>query len=329
MRIPDEKIGWVPFALVEALSLINSKKIDLIYVTSPPHSSQLLGLLLSKFSGKPWVADLRDDWLGYKQMRSSHSSFHLKLERYLANKVYANASLVIAITEFQKKTYQVNYPQAKRIEVIYNGFDAEDFNKARQMEDRWQDDKFHICHCGYFYPKTALPLFEILRAFFTENPHLREKIQVDLVGYLEEEYKDWIAQNKLEEMVKSWGYMEHESAICFLLKSHLLLHLTGSNGDYWKGVVTGKLFEYLASGKPILAFAPLNGESDKLIKKANSGWVFDPKDREGIKSKLKEIYQLFLLNELKVEQNRIYIEEFERKKLTKRLAEVFGDFKSY
>ncbi len=324
MRIPDEKIGWVPFALIEAISLIKSKKIDLIYVASPPHSSQLLGLLLSKLSGKPWVADFHDEWMEYKQMIGGYSSSRLKFERRLVNKIFTNASFVIAITEFKKETYRKNYPQAKRMEVIYVGFAAEDLNKARQKENRWLDGKFHICHCGYFYPKTALPFFEILRAFFTENPHLRGRIQVDLVGYLEKEYQDWIVQNQLEDVIKSWGYMEHESSICFLLKSHLLLYLTGSNGDYWKGVVAGKLFEYLASGKPILALAPLNGESEKIIKQANSGWVIDLKDKPGIKNKLKEAYQLHAQGKLYLENDWSYIQNFERKKLTEKLSEVFN-----
>jgi len=323
LRIPDHKVGWVPFAILEGISLIKSRKVDLIYVTSPPHSSHLVGLLLHKLTRKPWVADFRDDWLEHEQKTAGFSSFRLKLETYLAKKVFTNASFIIANSEFQKETYRLNYPQAKRIKAIYNGFDAEDLNKARQKEDKWLDDKLHICHSGYFYPKTALPLFESLKDFFIENPDLRGRIQVDLVGYMEKEYKDWIIQNKFEEIIKSWGYMEHQSSINFLLKSHLLLYIIGSNGEFWKGEVAGKLFEYLASGKPILGFAPKNGESEKIIKQANSGWVLDIKDKKGINDKLKDIYKLFLQGELKVEQNRSYIEGFERKKLTQKLSSVF------
>jgi glycosyltransferase involved in cell wall biosynthesis len=323
LRIPDEKIGWVPFALVEALSLINSKKIDLIYVTSPPHSSHLVGLLLGKLTGKPWVADFRDDWLEQEQLISNYSNLRLRIERFLATKVYANASFIIANSEYQKNTYQTNYPQAKRIEAIYNGYDAEDLDNARQKEERWLDNKFHICHCGYFYPKTAFPFFKVLKTLFLENPELKEKIQVDLVGYLEKEYRDWIIENQLEETIKFWGFMEHQLSISFLLKSHLLIYLIGSKENFWKGEVAGKLFEYFASGKPILALAPMNGESEKIIKQANSGWVFDPEDQQGIKDKLKEVYKLFLQAELKVEQNKLFIEGFERKNLTRRLGSLF------
>jgi glycosyltransferase involved in cell wall biosynthesis len=324
LKIPDDKVGWVPFALLEGLSLIKSKKVDLIYVTSPPHSSQLLGLLLSKLSGKPWVVDFRDEWVEYKQIIGGYSSSRLKFERKLVNKIFTNASFIIAITEFQKQTHQKNYPQAKRIEVIYNGYDAQDMNKARQREDKWLDGKFHICHCGYFYPNTAFPFFEVLKDFFNENPDLKGKIQVDLVGYLEKEYEDWIIQNQLGEIIKSWGYREHESAINFLLKSHLLLHLIGANGDFWKGVVTGKLFEYLASGKPILSLAPPNGEVEMIINQAKSGWVFNPQDHQGIKDKLKEVYQLHAQGKLYLENNWSFIQNFERKKLVEKLSEVFN-----
>jgi glycosyltransferase involved in cell wall biosynthesis len=323
LRIPDEKVGWVPFAVLKGFSLINSRKIDLIYVTSPPHSSHLVGWALSKLTQKPWVADIRDDWLEYEKIRKIYSPFRLRLERALADSVFSTTSFIIAISEFQKQTHQKNYPQAKRIEVIYNGYDIEDLDRARQKEDKWLDGKFHICHSGYFYPKTAFPLFEILREFFAENPGLREKIQVDLVGYLEEEYKDWIIQNQLGGVIKSWGYREHNSSINFLLKSHLLLHLIGSNGNFWKGVVTGKLFEYLASGKPILSLAPPQGEVEKIIQQAKSGWVFNPQDHQGIKNKLKESYELFLKGELKVEQDKLFIQEFERKRLTHKLSSVF------
>lgn len=323
LRIPDDKVGWDPFALFEGLSLIRSKKIDLIYTTSPPHSSHLVGLFLSKLTAKPWVADFRDDWLENKKAVASLSPFRLKIEKYLAEKVFTNASFIIANTEFQKETYKKNYPEIKRIEAIYNGYDAEDLNRAGQKEDRWQDGKLHICHTGYFYPGTALPFFETLKEFFLENPEFRGKIQLDLVGFLEKEYQNWVISNELEEEIKPWGYVEHLTSINFLLKSHLLLYLIGSDGEFWKGEVAGKLYEYLASGKPILAFAPESGESEKLILNSNSGWVLDLKDQERVKSKLRELCELFFRGELKIQQNRNYIEEFERKKLTQKLSLVF------
>ncbi len=323
LRVPDEQVGWVPFAILKGLSLIKSKKIDLIYTTSPPHSSQLIGLFLSKLSGKPRVADFRDDWLEDEQRISHYPGFYLRMERYLGKKLITDTSCLIANTEFKKEVYDKNYPQAKRIVVIQNGFDAEDLMRARQKQDKWLDDKFHLCHTGYFYPGIALPFFETLREFFLENPELRGKIQLDLVGYLEKEYRDSIIKNQLEDVVKLWGYVEHLSSINFLLKSHLLIHLIGSEGEFWKGVVAGKLYEYLASGKPILSFAPKGGESEKMILQANSGWVLDLNDKKGIKLKLKQICELFFRGELKVEQNRSYIEGFERKNLTRKLSLVF------
>jgi glycosyltransferase involved in cell wall biosynthesis len=325
LRVPDDQVGWVPFAILEGLSVLKSKKIDLIYTTSPPHSSQLIGLFLSKISGKPWVADFRDDWLEDEQRTSHYPGFYLRMERYLGKKLISNTSCMIANTEFKKEIYNKNYPQAKRIEVIQNGFDAEDLMKARQNQDKWTDGKFHLCHTGYFYPGIALPFFETLKDFFLENPESREKIQVDLVGYLEKEYRDWIIKNQLEDIIKFWGYLEHLSSINFLLKSHLLLHLIGSEGEFWKGVVAGKLYEYLASGKPILSFAPKGGESEKMILQANSGWVLDPNDKKGIKLKLKQLCELFFRGELKVVQNRSYIEGFERKNQTRKLSQVFED----
>jgi glycosyltransferase involved in cell wall biosynthesis len=323
LRIPDHKVGWLPSALLEGLSLINSEKIDLVYVTSPPHSSQLVGLLLSRFARKPWVTDFRDDWLEDEQKTSQFSRLRWRLEKYLAEKVFTNASFVIANTEFQKELYKQNYPRLKRIEAIYNGFDAEDLNKAKQIEDRWQDKKLHICHSGYFYPGTALSLFEVLKDFFLENPDLRGKIQLDLVGFLEEEYRNWIIRNKLEEEIKSWGYVDHISSISFLFKSHLLLYMVDSDGDFWKGEVAGKLYEYLASGKPILALAPREGESERIIRRANAGWILDLKDKQGVKDKLKELYSLFLKNELRVEPDNLFIQGFERKNSTQKLSSVF------
>ncbi|HVP36415.1 MAG TPA: glycosyltransferase [Terriglobales bacterium] len=325
LRVPDDQVGWVPAAILEGLSLLRSKKIDLIYTTSPPHSSQLIGLFLSKLSGKPWVADFRDDWLEDEQRISHYPGFYLKMEKKLGERLINSTSCMIANTEFKKEVYDRNYPQAKRIEVIQNGFDAEDLMKAGQNQDKWQDGKFHLCHTGYFYPGIALPFFETLKEFLLEHPELRGKIQIDLVGYLEKEYQDAITKNQLGDVIKLWGYVEHLSSINFLLKSHLLLHLIGSDGEFWKGVVAGKLYEYLASGKPILSFAPGGGESEKMIQQAKSGWVLDLNNRTGIKRKLKELYELFLKGELKVEQNKSYVEGFERKNLTRKLSLVFDD----
>jgi glycosyltransferase involved in cell wall biosynthesis len=326
LRIPDDKIGWAPFAIPEGLSLIKSEKIDLIYTTSPPHSSQLIGLLLSKLSGKPWVADFRDDWLEKGSALNGLPGLSAKLEKYLSRKVFASASFIIANTEFQKESYKRDYPKVKRIEAIYNGFDAEDLKRAREKEERWLDEKLHLCHSGYFYPGTAFPLFEALKYFFEENPELREKIQIDLVGLLEKEYQDYIIQNQLEGAIKSWGYVDHQSALNFILKSQVLIYLIGADKRIWReGEVAGKLFEYLASGKPILAFAPRDGESENIIVQAKSGWVTDLNDAKKIKEKLKEIYQLFLQDKLRVEQNKLYIEGFERKNLTHKLSQAFED----
>jgi len=92
-----------------------------------------------------------------------------------------------------------------------------------------------------------------------------------------------------------------------------------------EGEVAGKLFEYLASGKPILSFAPQNGESEKIIKQANAGWVLNLKNQNEIKEKLKELYNLFLKDELKVEPNKPFIQGFERKNLTQKLSFVFEE----
>lgn len=323
LRIPDSKVGWLPSAFLKSLSIIYSERIDLIFVTSPPHSSQLLGLLLKKLTRKPLVADFRDEWIEKDFMLKYQglSRDRIKFEKYLSSKVLRNVTTVIANTEVRKQMSLEAYPFISLIQVIPNGYDAEDMYRAKANCRGHADTKFHICHTGYLYPRTAFPFFEAFRELLQEKPEFSNKIQFDLVGYLEKEYQVFVLDNKLTANVKIWGHLRHIDSVTFLLKSQLLLYLMGD--EFGKGTIAGKLYEYLASGRPILGVVPTTGASASLIEKTKSGWVIDSKDKLGIKCKLIDLFETYSRQGLRTDNDWSVIEDFERRTLTRKLASVF------
>ena len=320
--MPDEYIGWLPFAVSFGAKLVKKENISVIYATSPIPTSLLIGFFLKKKTKKPLVIDFRDSWTD-NPFNIYPTKFHESIERKMEEKVLTQADYVTVVTDSIKNTLIKRYPFLQsKIETLTNGFDSEDF---MNLEINEKTDKFRITYAGSIYGlRTAKSFLLALKELTDENEELREKVEVLFVGNPGKETPHLIKKLGLDENVKLVKYVPHRECLELMVNSQALLLLITSGGAKGEGILTGKLFEYLASRKPIIAVAPKNGLAASIIKSANAGTIVPPKDVQGIKMAIFDFYKQWKNGRLDSTTGSLeYIMQYDRRVLTQRLAQIF------
>ncbi len=318
--VPDENIGWKKSTLKKAFEIIDREKIDLIYTTSSPYTNHLIGLdIKSKYTEIPWVADFRDEW-SKNPFAIYPTWLHRKLNTGLEKKVLDNADKVISVTNSLTEEFSkiVRQDPDDKFETISNGFDSEDFSiKPYRIN---MPSKFVIVYIGSLYGgQKADNFLKGLSQLIDENESMREKIAVYFVGKIN---KLDLSKYNLVGVVQVIGFVTHKKAISYLLGSDVALLIISSKRG--RQALTGKIFEYLGSRKPILALVPPNGEASELIRRTKSGVVVDPDNPRLIKNEILKLYKSWGEKKLKLNSNWNIISSYDRKKLTENLSGVFN-----
>jgi glycosyltransferase involved in cell wall biosynthesis len=319
--IPDTKIGWFPFALAKALKLIERENFDVIYTTSSPHTCQLVGLSIKLLTQKPWVVDLRDNWVvGYGELY--RYKLRVKIEEYLLKRILAKADSVITMCEGNAKDLieRFDFKDGFKYHAITNGYDRDDWEGLGRVFDPSADQKFVLTHVGTLYAKTSGEFFSAVSELLEEKKELKEVLQVNLIGYVGDEDLSLIRRLGLEKNVRLLGFQVHPEAIESMLNSNVLLLFLGEIRTSQQQF-PGKFFEYLLAKKPILTLGK-EGEIAQALHKSGAGLLVHPRDKEKIK---KAIYDLFIRNkrkELTISPDLEYIQRFDYKNLTLRFAQV-------
>lgn len=317
--MPDENIGWLPTAIVAGADLIKKENINVIYATSPVWTSLLIGWLLKKKMKKPLVIDFRDPWTDNLFIKYP-TEVHELIERKFEEKVLAQADYVTTATDSIKNSFIERYPYLKsRIATITNGFDPDDFKNLRTYTNA---DKFRITFAGSIYDLlTAKPFLSAMKELIEENSELKEKMEAMFVGNYGKETPLLVKEFGLEENVKLVNYVPHKECLELMINSQALLLLITIESPGGEGILTGKLFEYLACRKPIIAIVPPNGLAAKIIKSLGAGAVIPPWDVPLIKNVLAKFYEQWT----KGEPFRAGgdISNYSRKFLTRQLAQIF------
>jgi glycosyltransferase involved in cell wall biosynthesis len=312
LLIPDDKIGWLPFASIEGIRIL--KEVDVLYSTSFPFTAHLIAFLLKKLSGKPWVADFRDEWA--KNPYIKYNLLKKVIAQWMEHSVLKNADRIIATTPFittqLKHSLQDNGEERKFI-TITNGFDEEDFKDMQSQKN----EKFVITYTGILYEESTFDSF-IKAVSNIFNRGIR-KIKVLYIGSSVELVKKIVRANRMERVVKVMGYIPHKDTLNYTINSDVLLLIIDPKRG--RGAYTGKIFEYLYTKKPILALVPRDGVAAHLIRSSNSGVVVNPWDVNEIEQGL---YKLIEHKE-EIEPNWKVIEQFDYKFLSQRLASILDE----
>jgi glycosyltransferase involved in cell wall biosynthesis len=315
LRIPDQFICWFPGAVWAGLKLV--KQCDILYSTSDPFTDHLVAYFLHKLSGKPWVADFRDPWT-QDVMYQRASRLRSRVDAFLEKHLLKAANVVVVTCAATAKSFQDLYPSLpkdKFIEIT-NGFDAEDFDQL----DCPIPHEFTIGYTGRFSSenKTSPAFLQALKELRCERPELTSEMRAIFVGSFGEQNRVLLEQWDLEALVKPKGYVPHKESIELLLKSHVLL-LTLNDRLGANLLYPGKVFEYLAAQKTILALAP-EGPTADLIRGMEAGLIVPPDDVGAIKQAILDLFRQY---EQGSSLSRTYdnLQQFERRTLTQRLAQ--------
>ena len=260
--IPDARIGWNKFALEKARELIHLHAIDTVITSSPPHSTQLIGLQLKKEFNLKWLADLRDPWTEiYYNKLLFRTNWAKKIDYRHEQACLQNADTLIVVSEDIKRRFgEARETILEKIHVIPNGFDEEDFSHERTKNDAGIKYISYVGNLGLQYP-----IEEFLKTF-SELVKVDEQWRIRFVGNVSDVLTTEIQKLGLEKWVEFTPYVEHKKAVEYMINSDLLL-LIIPNTENNKGILTGKLFEYIATGNPIIYIGPEDGDALEILKK--------------------------------------------------------------
>lgn len=316
--IPDARIGWNNYAFKKACEIIEKEGIDMVVTTSPPHSTQLIGLRIKNKYNLRWIADMRDPWTDiYYYSKLYHTPLASYIDRRYERKVLQQADNVVVVSKDIKRILQAkNYAlDGNKIEVIPNGFDHTDFENTVNPIN----SSFVITYTGTLsndYPFVELinVLAELIAAGHTITLRFFGSLPGNLAG---------LATEKLGTNVQFFTHVKHSKAIEEMQTSNaLLLLIPNVPGNL--GILTGKLFEYLAAQKPIIGLGPDNGDAAEIINTCNAGKMVNPGDEATLKQ-----FVLQLLNNhqqgIANLSNAAEVAKFSRRALSEKMASVIID----
>lgn len=313
--LPDPRRGWNRYAFKKAADLIRKYDIRTVVTTSPPHSTQLIGLKLKRKFPIRWIADLRDPWTDiyyYKELY--HSPWATRLDRRMELKVLEEADHLITVSEDLKRIFAGKLPAeaASKISVLPNGYDESDFSQRVEPAGNC----FIITYTGTI--SEAYDISGFLEALSGLDRSKRERIVLRFVGKIPESVVERICQKLPDLQIELTGYVDHHQSIRYLLQSSVQL-LVIPRVENNKGIVTGKFFEYLASGRPVLAIGPAGGDLENLIGETGCGQLFDYDEKDRM------LAYLDFLTELKPDPGRNpKIRNYSREVLTGKLVRLLN-----
>ena len=302
--IPDPRKGWNRFAYKKAVKVIKTYGIDTVITTSPPHSTQLIGLKLKKKLNIKWIADLQDPWTDiYYYYQLYHSLISKYIDSCYERNVLIKADRIITVSKaikeiFEKKSKKI---VSSKIHVIPNGYDEDDFNV--KITDK--DSRFVITYTGTMNDDYKIDKF--LKAL--DHVGASKKIILRSVGKISDKIKENI-KNTHNIQFEFIDYLPHSESVKCLLRSNALLLIIPNLKDN-KGILTGKLFEYLGSGKIIIGLGPSDGDAAEIIRNCKSGDMFEYDDLIHIEKYIHSMVEL-------TEQNKPGVDFKQIKKYSRR-----------
>ena len=324
LLVPDNEILWLPFAVWKGWQIIREERPSIIYSTSSPYTDHLIALILVKISKLPWVADFRDLWVDRPNFPKNNWRLHV--DRKLERMVIRNADHIVTATSQLADRFNELYRE-KKYTSITNGYDEDDFSFTKEF--KIPSDEFRITYTGIFNKEqNPQKVFVALKKLIEDRSDVRDKIKLKFIGQLDNpgDFENIALFKKLEldQYSELVPYQPHLQVISEMSEATVLLLFIGEY-PHNEGILTGKLFEYLRAGRPILAVVPVNGLAADIIRNTNSGIVVTNHNVDEIAEGISKLFDLFIKNELDNHFKRLNIESYSRKNLTEKLSQTFNN----
>jgi glycosyltransferase involved in cell wall biosynthesis len=280
--VPDENVTWNATAIPKAISIARAEKIDVVMTTSPPVSVHLIGAAVQAATGAKWVADLRDSLVAHPHRSVERVAVRAKeqVSRGVASLVSRRADAIVTAADAIADEVRAARPRG-RVVTITNGSDFDDFAGL----DYVRNERFTLTHAGSFFGKRdPQPFLHALAASGLED------VTVRFVGDFRPRDRELIESLDLTDRVELVDYVPRRRSLALQRGSDALLLLIPDADGRGRGVLSGKVFEYLAAQRPILALVPPEGAAAKLIEDAGAGVVVAPDDVDAIGAALADLH---------------------------------------
>jgi glycosyltransferase involved in cell wall biosynthesis len=319
--IPDARVGWVSYAFQEAKRIVEAEKIECVYISSPPHSSQLIGLKLKVAYPKlRWVADLRDPWTDiyyYKDLLHGERAKEKDLQ--FEKEVLEVADEIVVVSEPIKASFLSKSVLIlpSKIHVIPNGYDETDFEHAGMTAK----DVYNITYVGTmadsYKPEIFFNVLKKLTGQFAEL-----KIRFNFIGNAPWTLKKMVDDIGLEENCSWGGHIGHVEAVKEMQNANALLLIIPDTAGA-QGILTGKLFEYLGARRMIVGIGPSDGDAAAIIRECGAGEMFERNQEDELYTWLKEKVELWKSG-AEFNAGNDSVKNYTREALTKRLALILS-----
>lgn len=313
--IPDARVFWVKPSISFLSKYLQENHFDAFVTTGPPHSLHLIGLGLKKeFPNLKWIADFRDPWTEisyYKHLKLTKSSD--KKHRELEEKVFKNADITVATSYTDAENFKKKGANAI---CITNGFDEDD----KTQNTNSKTEQFTLSYIGVLEQlRNPKILWEVLNELVDENEGFKRDFSLKFAGRVDDQIFDALQNSSFKNSITNLGYISHDKALQEMSKSDILL-ITNFPEESSKGIIPGKIFEYLATGKQILSFGPPEADVATILDKTKAGQHFTYHQKNEVKNYLLNAYENWKSE--KHFQEISNIEEFSRRNLTQTLSKV-------
>ena len=313
--IPDARVFWVKPSVEYLKKYLKENQFDAFVTTGPPHSMHLIGLELKKeFPTLKWFADFRDPWTEisyYKHLKLTKSAD--QKHRNLEQKVFETADITLATSYADAENFRKKGANAF---CITNGFDGNEITENVAQKN----SKFTLSYIGVLEQlRNPKVLWKVLNELVSQNEDFKNALELKFVGRIDDKILNKIEESKLKYLVNNLGYLSHSKANIEMANSDLLL-ITNFPDERSKGIIPGKIFEYLVTGKQIVSFGPKDSDVKNILEETKAGKHFSYDDESELKVFLMQKFQEWKSGIAHSQTQNI--EQFSRKNLTKNLTEL-------
>ncbi len=322
--IPDARIGWKKYAVQAGLRVIAEEGIDAIYSSSPPYTCSLIARDLKRKTRLPWVAGFRDPWTGFLTT-PRRSPLPAAIDRRLERSVFSEADIVDVAWPGIRDDAIRKYPSlsSQRFAHLPNGYDSNDFPVVRRSERI--DDRCTITYAGSMYGvRTPREFLDAIAGLLDDGVVQPTELRLRFIGRFGDEIHEMFRTFPYSSLIDVEGYLPHEESIRQLLLSDILLLVVDTTPESAQ-IVPGKVYEYIGTGRPVLAIAPTDGAIADLLRETGAGLVAHQSDIDGIRKNIQILIEAHRNDTEIAERDETAIERYERKDVTKRLASLLDE----
>ncbi len=288
MLVPDMHVGWSVTAVRRGIDVVRAQGIEAVISTSPPETTHLIAARIARACDVPWIADFRDSWLDLPHLRTDRASVRYKhaVNTRMATRIMSRSAAITTVSEPLANDLRNRHPGIP-VHVITNGIDMQDCENLPGPPPlaggRAREDVCVIAYTGNFFGRQSPQSFlRALSDMLDRRPELIDRVVVRFVGGLTAADHAFIDRSAvLQHVIERIPFMDYRDVLAEQRAADILL-LYVAPGPNSQGVYTGKVFEYVAAERPVLALVPHDNVCVELLHQAGLGICVPPDDHASI-----------------------------------------------